>query len=68
MTYVCGSDRDIRPLGTRPWADPFGTDIPVRTANMSDIFIINELDGHLSLTAHVEIMWDKFSITCGEIG
>jgi hypothetical protein len=22
LTYDCGSDRNIRPLGTRPWAGP----------------------------------------------
>jgi hypothetical protein len=41
LTYVCGSDRNIRPSVTRPWAvtrqaslwvGHLGTDIPVRTA------------------------------------
>jgi hypothetical protein len=34
----CSSDRNIRPEVTRPWAGYQGTDIPIQSANMSDIF------------------------------
>jgi hypothetical protein len=42
IIYVifCGSDRNIRPEVTRPWAVYRGTDIPIRTANICQIFCL----------------------------